>query len=295
MTNNELTVLSFGGGQDSTAILYKLIFDPVFRQRYAPGRLVVVFSDTGNEHNDTYRHVREVNDLCLKHDLEFHHLTSDRGFHSISWQSLVQQWKANNTIGSVAYPKSCSDQLKIRPIYKWLESWIGENYNLDVGRKKALYSFTRRHEKIRVLLGIAHGEEKRIGKKESAPPWMDRCIEKCYPLIDLGLDRKACQDYIHGLGFRVPPPSNCVFCPFKSPAELLWTARRLPVRFSEWKALENAKLEANVKMNGKNFGVYGRKTLSEALLEAEKQFGHLSDQELDDYRMSHGHCVATKY
>jgi hypothetical protein len=292
---HELTVLSFGGGQDSTAILYKLIFDSTFRQRYAPGRLVVVFSDTGNEHADTYKHLEEIKSLCREHGVELHHLTPDRGFHGVTWQSLVHQWRANNTIGSVAYPKSCTDHLKIRPIYKWLESWIGENYGFEVGRKKALYSFTARYQKIRVLLGIAQGEEKRVGKSESDPPWMRRCVEKCFPLIDCGMDRKACQDYIRGLGLQVPPPSNCVFCPFKSPAELLWTARRLPTQFSEWKELERAKLEANMSLNGKNFGVYGRKTLNEALLEAEKKFGHLSDQELDDYRMSHGHCVASRY
>lgn len=38
----ELTVLSYGGGQDSTAILYKIIHDPAFKSHYVPGKLLVV-------------------------------------------------------------------------------------------------------------------------------------------------------------------------------------------------------------------------------------------------------------
>lgn len=45
----EVTVLSYGCGQDSTAIAAKIVFDPTFRHKYAPKRLVVIFSDTGNE------------------------------------------------------------------------------------------------------------------------------------------------------------------------------------------------------------------------------------------------------
>lgn len=37
-----LTVLSFGGGQDSTAILYKIILDPAFRSKWVYGDFIVV-------------------------------------------------------------------------------------------------------------------------------------------------------------------------------------------------------------------------------------------------------------
>lgn len=52
-----LTLLSFGAGQDSTAILLKLIHDADFRTKYAPQDLIVVFSDTGDEHDETYAHL----------------------------------------------------------------------------------------------------------------------------------------------------------------------------------------------------------------------------------------------
>ena len=54
-TFSNLTVLSMGLGQDSTTILFKIVFDAEFRARYAPEKLLVLFSDTGNEHPFTYQ------------------------------------------------------------------------------------------------------------------------------------------------------------------------------------------------------------------------------------------------
>ena len=52
-TSEALTVLSFGGGQDSTTIIEKIIDDEAFRRRYVEGRLLVVMSDTGDEFPET--------------------------------------------------------------------------------------------------------------------------------------------------------------------------------------------------------------------------------------------------
>jgi predicted phosphoadenosine phosphosulfate sulfurtransferase len=59
------TFLSFGGGHDSTAILLKLIHDETFRQQYAPDRLIVIFSDTGNERPATYTHIAKMEQLLI--------------------------------------------------------------------------------------------------------------------------------------------------------------------------------------------------------------------------------------
>ena len=63
----KLTVLSFGAGQDSTAILYKYIYDADFRVKYAPEDFLVIMSDTGDEHASTYKHVKEIRELCKEH------------------------------------------------------------------------------------------------------------------------------------------------------------------------------------------------------------------------------------
>jgi len=47
-TQTKLTVLSYGAGQDSTAILYKIIYDPA-----------------------TYRYIEHVQKLCKEHKIDY--------------------------------------------------------------------------------------------------------------------------------------------------------------------------------------------------------------------------------
>jgi 3'-phosphoadenosine 5'-phosphosulfate sulfotransferase (PAPS reductase)/FAD synthetase len=309
MRQEPTTVLSFGAGQDSTAILYRLALDPVFRARYAAGHLLVVCADTGDEHPETYAHVERTKRFCLEHGIEFVHITASMGFHLKGWQSLRARYRANNCIGSKSYPKTCTMQLKVGPIYKFLEAYLGQHYGVTVGKKRGFYEYAKRHGKLRVLIGIAAGEESRVAKPSDAKEerWMAANIEKAYPLLDLGWDRKACQDYIQSVGLVVPPPSNCMLCPFMSEVELLWLYRHHPRDYEEWVMLERAKLDQDARgrpnRHGivvitpveKRFGVWGRRTLPEVLASAIAKFGHMSDEELQQHKMSHGHCVKSNW
>jgi len=262
--------------------------------------LVVVMADTGNEHQETDEHVKAVQKLCKAWNISFWFLTGDMGFTSPVWsKGLVDFYESGNRIGSKAFPKTCTDKLKITPIYNWLEEYIYNTYDdIDVvGRKKAIKMFAEKHGKIDVIIGIAAGEEKRASTDEESPyKWMQQSIHKVYPLIELDMDRQACQDYIASEGHVVPPPSNCILCPFMSYQELLYMHREMPNWFIKWAQLEANKLAANSHLDPKkNMGVWGNKTLSEALLIAQEKFGHMTTDELREYKMSHGHCVKSKY
>ena len=292
----ELTVLSFGGGQDSTAILDLLVFDKGFRRRYAPGRLLVVMADTGDEHPATVAHTAYIKQFCEKHGVEFVLITPDMGFHSEKWTDLRGFYRRTNTVGSKAFPKTCTDKLKLVPIYRFLESWLGTHYGVQVGRKKGFREFVEAYGKIRVLIGIAKGEEKRMAAPGmDAQPWKRDCIETEYPLVDRGMDRQACQDYIRSVGEPVPFPSNCILCPFMNEIEMLWLYRFMHADYLDWVEIERNKLEANRHMGEKNLGVWGKKTLPEKMAEVLTKHGHMSDEELNTYKMSHGHCVMSKY
>lgn len=71
-TKYGMTIFSFGGGQESTDILYRIAKDPAFRERHVKGRLLVVGSDTGNEHKHTYENIRWCADFCKKYAIEFY-------------------------------------------------------------------------------------------------------------------------------------------------------------------------------------------------------------------------------
>lgn len=294
----ELTVLSFGGGQDSTALLYKYIYDPEFKAKYAPGRFLVIMADTNDEHKHTLAHVESVKKLCVEHGIEFWHLTRDLGFHTKCWQGLREFYRSHNNIGSKSYVKSCTSNLKIQPIYRFLEKWVEKNYGFKAGLKAGLVKFAEVHGKIRVLIGISKGEEGRVSSDKSRPKWMRNSVQILYPLIDLGMDRAACQDYIRSTNNPVPFPSNCILCPFMSEIELVWLNRFHPADYEEWVVLEANKIAAWERKGlapEENFGVWAHKRLPEVLAKAQVQYGHMSDAELNEYKFSHGHCVKSKY
>lgn len=307
-----ITILSFGAGQDSTAILYRIALDKTFRDQYVKGKLIVLMSDTGNEHPATYSHVQFIKSFCESHNIEFYLITSSQGYHPKNWDSLHANFQAHNTVMSVAFPKTCTDNLKIKPLYNFLDHYIARNYyNYDEPHrpkgKRYIKHFCKQHGKIHVLLGIAAGEESRIAKPlhevdifgnliVTNATWMDHCLQKVYPLVDLQMDRSACQTYIRSTGLPLPLPSNCMMCPFLSKQEILWLYRNYPEVFSEWQDYEQAKLNkfsnANIKSN---LGVKGNITLAVFLDQAIAEYGHMTDEQLNEYKMSHGHCVKSAY
>lgn len=311
-TFSNLTVLSMGLGQDSTAILFKIVFDAEFRARYAPEKLLVLFSDTGNEHPFTYQYRDEVViPFCQEHGIEFTTISSDMGYHAPSWKSLVHQWEIppRANIGSVAFHKSCTHQLKLNPQYNYVEKWLMENYAIPKSaRKQAYVYFAKYFGKIRWLVGIAKGEEKRVQDAEKETiAWKKQSVVVEYPLLGVGMDRSACQAYIKSLGFQLPMPSNCMFCPYGSNhLELLWLYHSYPERFYEWVQLEQNKLDAWADTDVKNLGVVGKLhkdgerkgqavTLLDVLEEAKAKYPNVTLEQLQEYKWSHGHCVASKY
>jgi 3'-phosphoadenosine 5'-phosphosulfate sulfotransferase (PAPS reductase)/FAD synthetase len=295
-----LTVLSYGCGQDSHTLLLQYIHDGGFRAAYAPHHFVVVMSDTGDEHPHTYRYLEDVTKhLCNRCSINFVLLTPDMGFHTPAWQSLRQAYTSKSMIGSPAFGKVCTDKLKIVPIYKYIDWLVADRYGYKYdGRKGALRQYVKAYGKVVVLLGIAKGEEKRVAKAAAGPKWMQDCIEKVYPLIERGYDRAACQAYIETKGRGVPWPSNCVLCHFMSPRELLWLARFMPDDLKAWVAMEEAKIKRDDDRGRdpkKNYGVWGRISIMDKLAKAEAEFGHMTNEELSDYKFSHGHCVKNAY
>ncbi|WP_342632739.1 phosphoadenosine phosphosulfate reductase family protein [Marinobacter alkaliphilus] len=314
---NLLTVLSFGAGQDSSALLEMYLDDPKFRQQYAPNDFVVVMADTGDEFDQTYDHVRDVQRRCKAAGVEFVLISPEMGFHSESWRSLRHFYRSKGTIGSKAFPKTCTDRLKIQPIYRWLEHWLSEKYGVQCNRKAGIREFAARYGRIKMMIGIAKGEETRMADPAKNPNrWYRESIEPVYPLVDMGMDRAACQKLLHAKGLYVIP-SNCKACPFLSEPELEYLRRFYPEALADWVELEAAKLkkhadksavivtdkegnpkrdrEGRVKVENRNYGVFGVTPLPAKIRQAKETYESWSDEDIIAYRYSHGHCVSTAY
>jgi len=259
-------------------------------------------SDTGDEHIQTYEHIAFIQSFCQRHDIEFYFLRPADGYHPAGCFGLIPWLKKNSSIMSKAYAKTCTDNLKIRPIYNFLDEYIGRRiYHEDIpyrqSRKGFIKRYVQRHGKINVLLGISAEEKHRLGKPLRTP-WMIECIQRVYPLVELGMTRQRCQDWIVAHGLPLPPPSNCMRCPFLSEVELVWLFRFYPAYFHEWVEMERKKVQkcktAGIPDN-RNLGVNGSRMLPEMLRIALEKYGHWTDAALNDYKMSHGHCVRSKY
>jgi len=308
----KLTVLSYGGGQDSAALLLLYVSDPSFRSRYADGEFIVVMSDTGDEHPHTKDWVIQTKKLCAVHKIPFFHLTKDQGFHCESWPDLISPQLRDE--GGEFKPtlvqlgtKTCTLKLKLDPIYKFLDEFVNDRfgYGFDVSAKsrgcgkRAIKRFGQENGRIRVLIGFAKGEEgrmeksKRLEEKQHAAEedsfW--KHIEREFPLIDLSLDRVACQKLIADHGFTVLP-SNCMRCPYMSPEELYWLHLNAPEKFDEWVRIEERKL-GRYAGSEKNHGVFNSKeTLTKKLEKVKAKYAHMSGEALgamlNDWKMNHG-------
>jgi hypothetical protein len=171
-----LTVLSYGGGQDSTAIIYKLFLDPEWRKKYVKGDLLILMSNTGCEHPETYKYVEHIKKFVEQQNGNFVFLDASMGYHSPPWTSLTDAYKKYHTIG-IKGNKTCTGRLKIQPIYRFLDAYIGQNYLgwkdykwVPRQHKLALLEFAKRYGKVRVIIGFAKGEERRVGKPEGDKP-----------------------------------------------------------------------------------------------------------------------------
>ncbi|MHC3995724.1 phosphoadenosine phosphosulfate reductase domain-containing protein [Thiomicrolovo sp. ZZH C-3] len=299
-SNAKLTVLSHGNGQDSTALLYRYVYDPGFKARFAPNDFIVVYCDTGNEFPETYEHNEKITAFCKEHGIEYYVLRPEMGYHYDGWHSLQNHFDTYNSIMGTGLLRTCTDKLKIQPFHNFLEEYISKRYNLPSGRKRAHKLFAQINGPVNVLLGIAHGEEKRMRTAPFAEAWKQQSIRHVYPLMEMKMDRLDCQDYIYSVGHDVPVPSNCVMCPFCSHQELIYVYRFQFKQFLQWVEFERRKIERDTERGVERpMGVKGKwirkedraYTLVDALEEALEKFGHLSDDALKEYRFSHGHCV----
>jgi hypothetical protein len=306
----QLTMFSFGGGQDSWCILYKLIYDNDFRQKYAPNDLVIAMSDTGNEFPYTYKYLREAMAIAKEKGIHFQFITSDQGYHTEGWPNLKYNLKKNDNILSATMQRQpCTVNLKINVVDKYMHHYMMQKYFSDISVKNKngwkLYK-EKFKTNARVLIGFAKDEEARVVKshrmhqakdengKPILPRWKIDNIQYCYPLLEEGWDRAAAQEIILNYREDLPPPSNCMICFYQSDQEILWLERNYPKEFYEWVELEAKKLE-KFKHKEKNYGVYGTINLIQKLNMAKLKYGHWTNEQLWEYKMSHGHCVKSVY
>jgi hypothetical protein len=147
--------------------------------------------------------------------------------------------------------RQCTARYKIEPFQSFTFHLINRKYS--------------RH-RVRKWLGISTDEAHRMKISRT------QYIENYYPLIELGMSRTDCLQWIAEHGFKTPPKSSCIICPFHSDEYWLRMKNNSPGEF-EMACAYDDRLRLNSSM-GETWLHQSRQSLRIVNLESKKKFSN---------------------
>lgn len=263
MCASEATILSYGMGVESTALLLRWSLEPETRP-CSLEELVVITAQVGDEYKDTGRDVENHVLPLMRHrriryvQVARHgHLESDgvsvlddsrqptRVFLDGDYR-LSDELKRNGTVPQYGGVHRCALKFKAWVIEEWLDANIRARarhaigYNADeTGRiTRSEYAFRER-----VVFGFNADETGRVNR---SCEYNTISREAFYPLLEWGWNRQRCLDYIQSILGVVWRKSACVFCPFNAlRGDAIERHREHPVQVGNAMCLEHMSLTLN--------------------------------------------------
>lgn len=218
-----MIALAFGGGTNSTAVLVGMD-----ERGIRPD--VIMFSDTGGEKPETYRHIEDVSRWCEK--IGFPPIDVVR----VASKTLEQDCIDRNALPSVAYGfKTCSIRFKAEPQEKFLNNHDGAKAVWNAGGK------------VIKTIGFDFGEPQR------AKHYEDDKYVNWYPLIEWRWGRPECVAAIARAGIKQPGKSSCFFCPNSRPSEIQQLKHTHPDLFERALKIESGANLTTVRGLGRTF------------------------------------------
>lgn len=197
----------------------------------------IIFSDTGGEFPETYEYLQsQILPYVREHRIRFTVVKNQ------NWSGLEDYCLKTRHFPSWSY-RWCTRDFKVRPIRYYLKKNCSVLPAISV-------------------MGISCDEVGRM--RTDHPP--EFTYE--YPLVEKGMSRPDCENFIRSNGLPVPPKSGCHFCPYLNKKQLrlihdkhpdLWERRRQLEHNS--KAFPKAQISAygNTEKLEQIFGVGNEK------------------------------------
>jgi Phosphoadenosine phosphosulfate reductase family len=209
------TIVSFGGGVNSTAMLIGMC-----ERSERPD--AILFADTGGEKPKTYEHVQEMQRWCYA-----------KGFPEIAivkeGNGLEDDCLTRETLPGKAFGfGSCSERYKVRPQRRWVK---------ERGITDAMW-----------LVGI------HIGEKHRAERTLNQRDDVRFPLIEWEWNQDDCIQAIKRAGLLVPVKSACFFCPAMRKQEVIQLAKDNPDLFQRALDMEDGARDAGGLTTVKGLG-----------------------------------------
>ncbi len=188
-------VLSLGAGVQSTAMLLMAMEGEI-----TPKPDLVVFADTQWEPAAVYENLERLRamgaeiEVVTEGDIRADALDADKKFASMPLYAVDAQGHKS------LMRRQCTREYKIAPIRRLIRQRLKGR-----GGKRAV-----------MWMGITTDEALRMRTSNV------KYIEHRYPLIDMGLSRRDCLEWLADHGYEPPQRSACIGCPFHSDHE--WRA-----------------------------------------------------------------------
>jgi len=203
-----VTVISYGGGIQSTALVVLLLLEGWDIDDVVHVDLMDAESPATREYVRYFRdwlqreHGRDI--TIIERNM-YQDMLARPEFTPVPWHGKCERFMLS---------RQCTRQYKVAPLQRYL-------YDRYPG------------ECIRLMLGISVDEYHRMRDSSAAR------IEHVYPLVDARLTRWQCRDIIERAGLAVPSKSSCWFCPYRSSASQWALVRRYPYLRAMARALED--------------------------------------------------------
>lgn len=230
MSTSGVTIVTYGGGTNSPAVLIGMI------AKKEPPPRAILFADTDGEKPHTYSYLKMFSGWLQQ--FGYPHITVlKRNSRGRGAETLYESCMRLNVLPSVAYGwKTCSQKYKIEPQDKWCNSDVELRAEWASGRK------------VVKIIGYDFGEVKRASFGE------DEKYIRRYPLIEWKWGRAKCEEIIQRMQLPLPGKSACFFCPHSKKQEIVELGVRYPNLLEKALALEaNAKNLKKTKGLGRSF------------------------------------------
>lgn len=214
-------IVSFSGGKDSTAMLYKMI-----EKGYNIDEVLNVII-TGCEFTENINHIEKVKKDMADKGIKFTILRSKQTFRDLvgkqGWSTVMNRW--------------CTKKLKLDVMRKYLR----ERYPDEI---------------IFEYIGIAYDEKHRAEKIKKIRA---RKYYKRYPLIKMRMTEQDALDYCRSLGFDWEgyynkfSRLNCTICPLQDLSSLRILYSEYPEYWKQLVELEDVVVNSEEKRIVKSF------------------------------------------
>lgn len=198
----QVHIVSLGAGLQSSTMLLMAA-----HREIGPKPRWAIFSDTGWEPREVYQHLDWLKKEAGRFGIEVIRTSKGNIKEDLIRAAIDKSRSANppmylkNPDGSKAglLPRGCTTEYKIDPIKRLTRQLLGYKPRERLNK----------HEVVR-WLGISTDEIYRM--KSSNESW--EVLQ--YPLIEKGMNRLDCVNWMTNKGYPIPPKSSCIGCPYHS-------------------------------------------------------------------------------